>query len=161
MNVTCSLTVSGASLAGASWEFMARCTTAVTVSLTFWINKKVITLKKYNYQGHWIRQFGCVFYHCYTDKTILVYRSGDLSTLSALYKCLAEISSRMSLNSPFIKSHRLCGFSFFPQTTSLLTILQTPPRSATNRTLFVKTVIQAFYFPLEYIAKIFPLLSFK
>lgn len=36
VSVTCSLTVSGASLAGRFWEFMARSTTTVTVLLAFW-----------------------------------------------------------------------------------------------------------------------------
>ncbi len=39
VSVTCSLTVSGASLAGRSWEFMAHCTTTVTVFQAFWVNK--------------------------------------------------------------------------------------------------------------------------
>lgn len=38
VGVTCSLTVSGASLAGSSWEFMAH-STIVAVVLAFWLNR--------------------------------------------------------------------------------------------------------------------------
>ncbi len=50
--------------------------------------------------GYLICQYGCVFYHCYVDDTQLYIsvKPGDLSNLTTLRQCLAEISNWMSHN---------------------------------------------------------------